>query len=118
MKKLEIVLDTNILLAVLPEISKYHIIFQKLVNEEFDLFISNEILLEYEEIISKKTNQIIAKKTTRLLLELPNIYEIIPYYRWNLINIDPDDNKFVDCAVSGNADYLVTNDKHFDILKT
>lgn len=27
------------------------------------------------------------------------------------------DNKFVDCAIASNADYLVTNDKHFDILK-
>ena len=30
--------------------------------------------------------------------------------------MDKDDNKFVDCAVSCNADYLVTNDRHFDIL--
>ena len=27
-----------------------------------------------------------------------------------------DDNKFVDCAVSGQADFLVSNDKHFKIL--
>jgi len=30
---------------------------------------------------------------------------------------DKDDNKFVDCAVAGNADYLVSNDKHFNCLK-
>jgi len=30
---------------------------------------------------------------------------------------DPDDNKFVDMAVSGNADYLLTEDHHFNILK-
>ena len=29
-----------------------------------------------------------------------------------------DDNKFVDCAICGNAELLVTNDAHFDILKT
>jgi predicted nucleic acid-binding protein len=28
-----------------------------------------------------------------------------------------DDNKFVDCAIAGNADYLVSNDKHFNCLK-
>lgn len=28
-----------------------------------------------------------------------------------------DDNKFVDCAVSGNADFLVTDDKHFNLVK-
>ena len=48
---------------------------------------------------------------------LPNIELVNPYYNWNLISNDPDDNKFVDAAVSGNVDYLVTNDKHFNVLK-
>jgi len=30
---------------------------------------------------------------------------------------DPDDNKFVDCAVAGNAKYIVTEDSHYDVLK-
>ena len=34
-----------------------------------------------------------------------------------LIEQDKDDNKFVDCAIASNAEYIVTNDKHFDILK-
>ena len=29
---------------------------------------------------------------------------------------DPDDNKFVDCAVAAQAEYIVTNDKHFNVL--
>jgi uncharacterized protein len=33
-----------------------------------------------------------------------------------LITIDPDDNKFVDCAIAAGADYIITNDHHFDIL--
>lgn len=35
---------------------------------------------------------------------------------WSLIEADPDDNKFVDCAIAGQADYIVTHDKHFRIL--
>ena len=38
--------------------------------------------------------------------------------KWNLITADPDDNKFVDCALNAGADYLVTNDHHFNILKS
>lgn len=34
-----------------------------------------------------------------------------------LINADPDDNKFFDIAVAANADYLVTNDAHFNMVK-
>ncbi|MBO9616640.1 MAG: hypothetical protein J7619_28395 [Dyadobacter sp.] len=39
-----------------------------------------------------------------------------PFYFWQLIGQDRDDNKFVDCAVACGADYLVSNDKHFDVL--
>ena len=42
---------------------------------------------------------------------------IVSCYRWKLIEADPDDDKFVDCAVAYGADYLVTNDKHFRILE-
>jgi len=35
-----------------------------------------------------------------------------------LVDLDPDDNKFVDLTIAGNADYLVTNDKHFNPLKS
>ena len=28
-----------------------------------------------------------------------------------------NDNKFVDCAIAGNARYIVTEDHHFDVLK-
>ena len=34
------------------------------------------------------------------------------------ISIDADDNKFVDCAIASDTNYLVTNDKHFDILQS
>ena len=35
----------------------------------------------------------------------------------DLITQDPDDNKFVDCAIVANADYLVSEDNHFNVLK-
>jgi uncharacterized protein len=34
-----------------------------------------------------------------------------------LIVPDEDDNKYCDCAIAGQADYIVTEDKHFDVLK-
>ena len=32
--------------------------------------------------------------------------------------MDEDDNKFVDCAFAANADFIVTNDAHFNVLNT
>jgi len=34
-----------------------------------------------------------------------------------LIDQDPDDNKFVDCAIIANADFIVSEDSHFAVLK-
>ena len=39
------------------------------------------------------------------------------FFRYNLIHADPDDNKFVDCALACNARYIVTEDSHFNVLK-
>ena len=36
---------------------------------------------------------------------------------FELLPADSDDNKFVDCAVASDAEYIVTNDKHFNPLK-
>lgn len=38
------------------------------------------------------------------------------HFHLGLIEIDPDDNKFVDCAFAANATYIVSNDSHFDVL--
>ena len=39
------------------------------------------------------------------------------YYKWQLVPQDPDDDKFVDCAILADVDYLVTNDLHFKMAK-
>ncbi len=110
------VIDTNILLVSLKRGTKYSIIFEQLVNERFDLAISNEIIYEYFELIDRKINDVVADKVINLLIALPNVHIHEPFFKWNLISNDETDNKFVDCAIAGGADYIVTNDKHFNIL--
>jgi predicted nucleic acid-binding protein len=73
--------------------------------------------MEYEEIISQKYDLNIARDVIKALLILPNVFKISIYYKWNLIKEDIDDNKFADCAINSNSHLLVTNDKHFQILK-
>ncbi len=114
--ELRIVLDTNVLLVSISSRSKYHWIFESLLVGRFQLLISNEMLSEYEEIISEKFSAEAAKNVVRTLLLLPNVEKIQPSYRWKLIRADPDDDKFVDCAVAGNAHALVTEDRHFRVL--
>ena len=115
--KLRVVLDTNVLLVSISSRSKYHFIYEKLVADKYDLFVTNEILMEYEEVISQKYNSPVASNVIKSLLILPNVIKTPIYFNWNLINEDADDNKFVDCVINSNSHLLVTNDKHFQILK-
>ncbi len=113
---MRIVLDTNILLVSIPKRSQYRCIFDALLEKRFALLISHDILTEYEEIVGSKTTPQIAINIVEMLLSLSNVEKIDIFFKWNLIEADPDDNKFTDCAIAGNADYLVTNDHHFDVL--
>jgi putative PIN family toxin of toxin-antitoxin system len=115
--KPKVVIDTNVLLVSISSRSETHWIFQNLLQERFELIISNEILSEYEEVISKKFSSEVAGDVIRVLLLLPNVRRSEIYYRWSLISTDEDDNKFVDCAVASNADFILTSDKDFQSLK-
>ena len=59
----------------------------------------------------------IANTVLQIIENAPNVELITRFFKWNLIAEDPDDNKFVDCAIAANAKYLVSNDKHFRALK-
>ncbi len=59
----------------------------------------------------------IGNNIAELLIVIENVKKVDVYYKWNLIEQDPDDNKFVDCAIASGTDYIVTNDRHFNILK-
>lgn len=114
---MKIVLDTNSLLVSIPKKSKYRPIFDAVINGKIQLLISNEVLTEYTEKIAEKTNANIAFNISEFLVQSNYVLKTEIYYRWHLIEKDADDDKFVDCAVSGNADYLVTDDKHFNKLR-
>ena len=74
-------------------------------------------MLEYEEVIQRKYSASTAHALMALLTELTNVHYIHPHYHWQLIEADPDDNKYCDCAIAGQADFIVTEDRHFDVLK-
>lgn len=72
---------------------------------------------EYQEIIAQKTSAIVAENVINLLLKSEYVVFVDAYFRLQLIEADPDDNKFVDCAFAAGATYIVSDDKHFDVLK-
>jgi len=115
---LKIVIDTNIFIAIISRKSPFRWIFDCLINGKIRLCVSNEILFEYREILARKTNEKIAENVIEFLSISPFVDKTEIYFNFQLIVEDEDDNKFVDCAVSANAECLVSNDKHFRVLKT
>lgn len=114
---MRIVLDTNIILSILSRRSAYAYILDRLFDGTYQAYITTEILYEYQEKIRDFFDATTADIFVDALTTLPNVHKIEVHYNLNLISVDPDDNKFVDCAFAANAHYIVTNDKHFNVLK-
>lgn len=114
---MNIVLDTNCLLMSLSRRGRYYPIWRDFVSGKYTLCFTNEILTEYEEILTQKLGPEIASNVIKAILDLPNTRMVLVYYHLRLITTDPDDNKFVDCAFKTNAKYIVTEDHHYDVLR-
>ncbi len=110
-------LDTNVFLVSLAPQSDYAIIFDSLIEGHFKMVVSTEIIAEYEEIIGRRYDQTTVNDVFELFLNLPNIIQKEHSYRFLLIKSDADDDKFADIAIASNADMIVTDDKHYNILK-
>ena len=114
----KIVLDTNCLIMAISSKTEYHKIWNSFIAGNFVLCISNEILEEYEEVISRNINSKVAGMVIYTILTRKNVIRLDPHFHFDLIKQDKDDNKFVDCAIVANAKCIVSEDRHFEILKS
>ena len=114
---MKVVLDTNVILRAISSKSEYAVLIDELYLQTFSMVVSTEVLFEYEEKITEFFGKHTAKDFLDFLVMLPNVEKVEAFFQLNIIQADPDDNKFVDCAFVGNVHYIVTDDKHFNILK-
>ena len=112
-----IVLDTNCLLQALPSNSPYHKVWTEVLDGRISLCVNTDILEEYEEVLARKATPEIARNIVDAIANLTTTTMQNTYVHFELLPADSDDNKFVDCAVASDAEYIVTNDKHFNPLK-
>ncbi|HEV7347757.1 putative toxin-antitoxin system toxin component, PIN family [Telluribacter sp.] len=118
MNRLRVVLDTNVFLVSLAPHYKYHWLYQSLIQGKYELAVSNEILTEYQEQVSLRYGIQRTDTTLDFLLMLPNIHLHNPSYLWQLIENDKDDNKFIDCFIASQSDFIISNDRHIHQIKT
>ena len=111
-------MGTNGLIMSIAPKSPYRCVWQAFLRGDYNLCISNEIMEEYSEVIARNISPRVSEAIVYAILTRPNVIRKDPHYSFGLIENDKDDNKFVDCAIAANAKCIVTEDNHFNILKT
>ncbi|TAN12174.1 MAG: putative toxin-antitoxin system toxin component, PIN family [Chitinophagaceae bacterium] len=114
---MKVVLDSNVLLVAIGKRSRFKPIWEAFLEGKYQLIISEDIIHEYEEILYTHSASGAAELIMEIFSESPDIIYRRAFFTWNAISADPDDNKFFDAAIAGDADYLVTNDAHFNEVK-
>jgi putative PIN family toxin of toxin-antitoxin system len=114
-------LDTNTVVQALAEGHPFHPILDVWVAGQVTWAVSTEVLLEYEEVLTRLSGPGRWRKLARLMdlaeLTSGNLLRVTPSFHFNIVTSDPDDNIFADCAVTAGADYLITEDQHFAALR-
>ena len=114
---MKVVIDTNIMFAGLAAASPYFPLIEGIYAQTLTLLVSTPILLEYEEILRQVYSESVLQNFFDFLHISDNVLFVNPTYRFQLPFEDADDQMFVDCAVCGQADFLITNDRHFRRLR-
>ncbi len=112
------VIDTNCLVQMISMHSPYRPAWDAFRDGKYILCVSNDIITEYSEVLTQLTTPYIAENIVNAILKSPYCKRYDPQFRFDLIKQDPDDNKFVDCAIIANAEYIVSEDNHFNVLRT
>ncbi len=112
---LKLVLDTNLVVsAFLNPDGLERLVLNLSLSDQADLFITPEIFAEYEEALSRKKFGIEAKLLKAALKLIQDKATLVEPGLTLSASPDPDDNKFLEYAEAGSADYLVTgNKRHF-----
>ena len=117
---IRVCIDTNALLQLFGDNDVSRDIRGALLDGRIELAISIEILLEYQETITRLSGRSRWEQVERffslLFILHSNILFLEPHFRFSVITADPDDNKFVDCAIAAQASLIITSDRHFGAL--
>src|SRR5207302_9461892 len=109
--------DTNVLMQLFGRDAPFRPILEALLPGELALAVSNEVLTEYEEVVTRILSPIQWQRFTTIFDLMNSLYgnviRVEPHFRFQIVTADPDDNKFCDCAISANAEFLITEDRHF-----
>jgi putative PIN family toxin of toxin-antitoxin system len=113
---MRVVLDTNLIVsrALAPnDLSATILSFMQ--EDTFTLLISEAILAEYQASLAKKEvqkrHQLKPSEIAELIDDIRETSILVePEIHLDVVKDDPDDNKFIECAVAGDAEIIVSSD--------
>jgi len=110
-------IDTNTVVQALAEHHPFHPILDAWVAGHVTWAVSTPILLEYEEVLTRLSGPARWRKLARLMdlaeITSSNLLRVTPAFRFHVVAGDPDDNIFTDCAITANAEFLITEGWRF-----
>jgi putative PIN family toxin of toxin-antitoxin system len=120
---MHVVFDTNVVISrYLSSKGPSAQVFDFWQKKIFDLLVSAPILEEYERALKcphvRARHQMSDTEIAEIIEEIADLAKMVrPTKRLTVITADPDDDKFLECAVEGKATYIISGNKHLYDLK-
>ena len=112
-----VVIDTNVMVSAYLG-GRLETIIVAWIEGKFVLTVSNQIVNVYINVLSRPKFEIArAELDDFAALILSKAEFVVPGERIRVVEADPSDNKFLEAAVTGQADYIISGDKHLRDLK-
>ena len=112
-----VVLDTNIFvsMAMGGQVGNINDMWRA---GKFILVVSEDILSEYLDVLQRPKLHLKSRTIATIVNRIYRKAEFAtPEERISVIQADPTDNKFIEAAIAGKADYIVSGDKHLLDIK-
>ena len=110
---MKIVLDTNVFISGIFFSGPPSKILQAWRDSKIQLLFSEEILVKYQRVADELSSKFPAVNIDRVIELLTIQGEIVETQGISVsVCVDPDDNKFIECAIAGNSKVIVSGDKH------
>jgi uncharacterized protein len=110
---MRVVLDTNVILSAILFGGKPRRVLQAAISGTITICTSDPIIQELSSVLERPRFGLDANAVQGIISELASLSELVsPRRHFHLIDEDPSDNLFIDCAVEARAEYIVSGDRH------
>ncbi len=114
---MRIVIDTNIIASAVFFGGKPGELLERVLRHDVEAVATDRILTEYQATIDYLLQQYNGEYLHLSIMPIFAAIEVIPQTDNIKVCRDPDDDKFISCAVDGKCDIIVSGDKDLLSLK-